>query len=199
MNKTALQMRDENIIQLEQTIATYERKAIELRNKLDSFRAVQDGNAQQIVFHLTQEVQSLKKAKEQYQRIAKFAALNGNYGAARKELDIEVHIAGIRHHMRNIVGGFDDNIILRCPGPGSTATLRGLLSFGFGLEDQVSFDEEQLQQCLSNHTPYTVIETLMEAAVCTWVLDSSFPDFAKQTGTLDLGVTYRKLLVAQGT
>lgn len=198
MNKAALRKKEEKITELEQIITSHEEKAVELRNKIDSFRAVQNGDAQQIVFHLTQEVQSLRMAKEGYLRIGKFAALKGNYGAARKEMNMELQVAGIRHHMKNIVGAFDDEITLRYPGPNPTAGLRALLSSSFKLDDQVWLEKEQFDEFLSNYTPYSFIETLMGAAVCTWVLESSFPDFAKPARSLDLGETYRKLLVAQG-
>ena len=57
--------------------------------------------------------------------------------------------------MKNILGGCNDDTTLKVPGPNLTASLRALLSFGFGLDDQTPLWKEQFESLLSNLPLYS--------------------------------------------
>ncbi|CAG8959267.1 hypothetical protein HYFRA_00012625 [Hymenoscyphus fraxineus] len=198
LHRAEIRKKDNKITKLEEKITIYEEKSADSRTKRDSFRVAENGDVHQAIYQLTQEIKSLKTSKEEYMRTRKFAALKGDYGAAYQEMNMEETIAGIRHDMKNVVGDLDDEIALRYPGAKPTAGLLALLASGFGFDDEILLTKSKFDDFVSKYSPYQVIETLMEAAVCTWVLESSFPDFGKPAGSLDIGATYRKLLVAQG-
>jgi len=50
---------------------------------------------------------------------------------------------------------------------------------------------------VSNRPPYSIIETLIDAAVCTWIFESGFPNFEQEPGGLSLFSTHREVIGAQ--
>jgi hypothetical protein len=204
IHRAALRKKDEKIMELEETIKVNEAKFDELHTQLDSFRSVQERqqegevSLELHVSNLTQEVRHLKRAKDECRNIGTFTKLAGSYEAARQEMNMETQVPRIRRLMKNILGGCDDDTTLQVPGPNLTAGLRALLSFAFWLDDQTPLRKEQFESLLSNRPPYSIIETLIEAAVCTWVFESDFPNFAQQPAVLDLFTKYRELIAAQG-
>jgi len=204
IHRAALRKKDEKIMELEETIKANEAKFDELQTQLDSFGSVQErrqeggDSLELLVSNLNQEIKHLKRAKDDCRKIGTFTKLAGSYEAARQEMNMETQVPSIRRLMKNILGGCDDDTTLKVPGPNLTAGLRALLSFGFGLDDQIPLRKEQFESLLSNRPPYSIIETLIEAAVCTWVFESDFPNFAQQPGGLDLFTKYRELIAAQG-
>jgi hypothetical protein len=199
-----LRKKDEKIIELEETIKANEAKFDELHTQLDSFGLVQErrqeggDSLELLVSNLNQEITHLKRAKDDCRNIGTFTKLTGSYEAARQEMNMETQIPRIRRLMKNILGGCNDDTTLQVPGPNLTAGLRALLSFAFWLNDQTPSRKEQFELLLSNRPPYSIIETLIEAAVCTWVFESDFPNFVQQPGVLDLFRKYRELIAAQG-
>jgi hypothetical protein len=204
IHRAALRKKDEKIMELEETIKAKEAKFDELRTQLDSFGSVQERqqeggvSLELYVFNLNQEIRDLKRAKDDCRKIGTFTKLAGSYEAAREEMNMETQVPLIRRLMKKILGGCDDDTKLQVPGPNLTAGLRALLSFAFWLDDQTPLRKEQFESLLSNRPPYSIIETLIEAAVCTWVFESDFPNFAQQPAVLDLFTKYRELIAAQG-
>jgi hypothetical protein len=204
IHRAALRKKDEKIIELEETIKANEEKFDELQTQLDSFGSVQErrqeggDSLEFLVSNLNQEIRHLKRAKDDCRTIGTFTKLVGSYEAARQEMNMETQVPSIRRLMKNILGGCDDDTTLKVPGPNLTAGLRALLSFGFRLDDQTPLRKEQFESLLSNRPPYSIIETLIEAAVCTWVFESDFPNFAQQPAVLGLFMKYRELIAAQG-
>jgi hypothetical protein len=203
-HRAALRKKDEKIMELEETINANEEEFDQLQTQLDSFRSVQErrqeggDSLEFLVSNLNQEIRHLKRAKDDYRKIGTFTKLVGSYEAARQEMRMETQVPSIRRIMKNILGGCDDDTTLKIPGPNLTAGLRALLSFGFGLDDQTPLRKEQFESLLSNRPPYSIIETLIEAAVCIWVFESGFPNFAQEPAVLDLFTKYRELIAAQG-
>jgi hypothetical protein len=204
IHRAALRQKDEKIMELEETIKANEEKSDELQTQLDSFGSVQESRQEGgdslefLVSNLNQEIRHLKRAKDDCRNIGTFTQLVGTYEAARQEMNMETQVPSIRRLMKNILGGCDDDTMLKVPRPNLTAGLRALLSFGFGLDDQTPLQKEQFESLLSNRPPYSIIETLIEAAVCTWVFESDFPNFAQQPTVLGLFTKYRELIAAQG-
>jgi hypothetical protein len=204
IHRATLRKKDEKIMELEEIIMANEAKFDELQTQLDSFGSVQErrqegGDSLELyVSNLNQEIRHLKMAKDDCRNIGTFTKLAGSYEAARQEMNMETQVPSIRRLMKNILGGCDDDTMLKFPGPNLTAGLRALLSFGFGLDDQTPLRKEQFESLLSNRPPYSIIETLIEAAVCTWVFESNFPNFAQQPAVLGLFTKYRELIAAQG-
>lgn len=204
IHRAALRKKDEKIIELEETIKANEAKFDELQTQLDSFGSVQErrqeggDSLELLVSNLNQEIRHLKRAKDDCRNIGTFTKLVGRYEAARQDMNMETQVPIIRRLMKNILGGCDDDTTLKVPGPNLTAGLRALLSFGFGLDDQTPLRKEQFESLLSNRPPYSIIETLVEAAVCTWVFESDFPNFAQQPAVLGLFTKYRELIATQG-
>lgn len=204
IHRAALQRKDETIMVLEETIQANQVKLDELQNQLDSFASVQErrqdgGNSvESLVSNLNQEIGHLKKAKDDCRNIGTFTKLAGSYEASRQEMNIETHVPHIRHLIKNILGGCDDNTKLQIPWPNLTSGLRALLFFGFRFDDQALLQKEQFESLLTSRPPYSIIETLVAAAVYTWVFESDFPNFAQQHTVLGLFDKYRELIAVQG-
>jgi hypothetical protein len=204
IHRAALRKKDEKIMELEEIMKANEAKFDELQTRLDSFESVQERREEGgdclelLVSNLNQEIRHLKRAKDDFRNIGTFTKLVGSYEAARQEMNMETQIPNIRRLMKDILGGCNDDTTLKVPGPNFTAGLRALLSFGFGLDNQAPLQKEQLESLLLNRSPYSIIETLVEAAVCTWVFESDFPNFAQQPVDLGLFTKYRELIAAQG-
>ena len=206
IHRAALRKKDEKIMELQETIDANEEKFDEFQTQLDSFGSVQEWRQEGaeslefLVSNLNQEIRHLKRAKDDSRKIGTFTKLAGSYGAAREEMHMETQVPTIRRLMKNILGGCDDDTTLKFPGPNVSPGLRALLSFGFGLvlEDQTPLGKEQFELLVSNRPPYSIIETLIEAAVCTWVFESDFPNFDQLPGSLSLFTKYRELIASQG-
>jgi hypothetical protein len=206
IHRAALRKKDEKIMELQETIDANEEKFDEFQTQLDSFGSVQEWRQEGaeslefLVSNLNQEIRHLKRAKDDSRKIGTFTKLAGSYGAAREEMHMETQVPTIRRLMKNILGGCDDDTTLKFPGLNVSPGLRALLSFGFGLvlEDQTPLGKEQFELLVSNRPPYSIIETLIEAAVCTWVFESDFPNFDHMPGSLSLFTKYRELIASQG-
>lgn len=113
---------------------------------------------------------------------------------------METQVPTIRRLMKNILGCCDDDTMLKVPGPEISPGLRALLSFGIEIEsdDQAPLGKAQFELLISNRPPYSIIESLIEAAVCTWVFESDFPNFEQEPGDLSLFTKYREIIAAQG-
>jgi predicted transport protein len=201
-----LRKKDEKIMELQETINANEEKFVEFQTQLDSFVSVQErrqegaDSLELLVSNLNQEIRHLKRAKNDSRKIGTFTKVAGSYGAAREEMHMETQVPTVRRLMKNILGGCDDDTTLKVPEPNVSAGLRALLSFGFGLglDDQTPVGKEQLELLISSRPPYSIIETLIEAAVCIWVFESDFPNFGQEPGGLSLFAKYRELIAAQG-
>jgi hypothetical protein len=194
IHRAELRKKEEKILELQETIDANKERFDEFQTQLDSFGSVQD------VSNLYKEIAHLKRAKDDSRKIGTFTKLEGSYGAAREEMHMETQVPTIRRLMKNILGCCDDDTTLKVPGPEVSLGLRLLLSFGFGfgLDDQTPFGNEHFKLLVSNRPPYSIIETLVEAAVCIWVFESSFPDFDQGPVALNLLTKYRDLIAAQG-
>ncbi|KAF4626499.1 hypothetical protein G7Y89_g11662 [Cudoniella acicularis] len=205
IHRAILRKKEEKILELQETINANEEQFQEFQTQLDSFGSVQErrqegGDSLELfVSNLNQEIRHLKTAKDDCRKIGTFTKLAGSYDIAREEMHIETRVPIIRRLMKNILGGCDDDTMLKFPGPNISAGLRALLSFRFrlGLDGKTPLGREQFESLVSNRPPYSVIETLIEAAVCTWVFESGFPNFEREPGSLSLFTKYRELIAAQ--
>ncbi|TGO56251.1 hypothetical protein BCON_0080g00080 [Botryotinia convoluta] len=203
IHRAALRKKDEKILELQEAVNAKEDKLNILQTKLDSYRLVeerqQEGNdsIRLLVSNLHQEIEHLKAAKDSCRRIGTFTKLAGRHTQSRNEMQIERKIPIMRRLMKNILGGCDDDATLKIPDSDVSAGLSALFSFGFGLTDQTRISKEQVAALISNRPPYSVIETLVEAAVCTWVFESTFPNFDQNPKSLSLLATYRNIIATQ--
>ncbi|KAF5871500.1 uncharacterized protein Bfra_008018 [Botrytis fragariae] len=202
-HRATLRKKDEKILELQEEVNAKEDKLNVLQTKLDSYRLVeerhQEGNdsIRLLVSNLHQEIEHLKAAKDSCRRIGTFTKLAGRHTQSREEMQIERKIPIMRRLTKNILGGCDDDATLKIPDSNVSAGLSALFSFGFGLADQTCISKEQVIALISNRPPYSVIETLVEAAVCTWVFESSFPNFDQNPKSLSLLTTYRNIIATQ--
>ncbi len=207
IHRASLRKKEDRILKLQETIDASIDREDRLRAQLESFGLVQErreeggDSLELLVSNLNQEIRDLKQAKDDCRKIGTFTKLAGRYTAAREEMKMETRIPQIRRLMRKILGGCDDDAALRFPGSDISAGLRLLLSFGFGLnlDAQVPVREEQLEFLVLGRPPYSIIETLINAAVCTWVFESNFPSSDHETGNLSLFSKYRELIASQGS
>ncbi|TGO25011.1 hypothetical protein BPAE_0089g00150 [Botrytis paeoniae] len=203
IHRAALRRKDEKILELQEEVNVKEDKLNVLQTKLDSYRLVEERQQQGndsirlLVSNLHQEIEHLKSAKDSCRRIGTFTKLAGRYTQSRNEMQIERKIPVMRRLMKNILGGCDDDATLKIPDSDVSAGLSALFSFGFGLADQTRISKEQVAALISNRPPYSVIETLVEAAVCTWVFESTFPNFDQNPKSLSLLTTYRNIIATQ--
>ncbi|TGO68804.1 hypothetical protein BELL_0807g00020 [Botrytis elliptica] len=128
-----------------------------------------------------------------------FTKVAGRHTQSRNEMQIERKIPIMRRLMKNILGGWDDDATLKIPDSEVPVDLSALFSFGFGLADQTRISKEQAAALISNRPPYSVIETLVEAAVCTWVFESTFPNFEQSPKSLSLLATYKNIIATQAS
>lgn len=206
IHRAALRKKEEEIMELQETLNANKEKFVEFQTQLDSFELVQESRQEGgdylklLVSNLNQEIRHLKRAKDDCRKIGTFTKLAGSFNAAREEMHMETKVPTIRRLMKNILGGCDDDTTLKIPGPNVSIGLRTLLSFGFGFEfdDQTPLGKEQFELLVSNRPPYSIVETLIEAAVCTWVFESGFPNFEQEPGDLSLFTKHRELIAAQG-
>ncbi|KAM3149919.1 hypothetical protein ABEW05_009780 [Botrytis cinerea] len=201
--RAALRKKDEKILKLQETIDAKDEKFNALQTKLDSYRLVeerqQEGNdsIRLLVSNLHQEIEHLKAAKDNCRRIGTFTKLAGRHTQSRNDMQIEKKILIMRRLMKNILGDYDDDAILKIPDSDISVDLSALFSFGFGLADHTRVSKEQIAALTSNRPPYSIIETLLEAAVCTWVFESHFPNFDQNPKSLSLLTTYRDIIATQ--
>jgi hypothetical protein len=206
IHRAALQKKVEKIIELQEALSANEEKFVDFQTQLDSFGSVQErqqegeDSLKLLVSNLNQEIRHLKRAKDDCRKIGTFTKLAGRFDAAREEMHMETHVPTIRRLMKNILGGCEDDTTLKIPNLNISVGLRALLSFGFGfeLDDQTLLGKEQFELLVSNRPPYSIIESLIGAAVCTWVFESSFPSFEQGSGDLSLLSKYREIIATQG-
>jgi hypothetical protein len=204
IHTAALQKKDEEITKLKAIVVTYEGEVDDLKNELKTFRIVQETRQEggdSFLHHMSDlynQIRDQRIAIDFYLKNGTFTKLAGKYKIGRQEMDMETQVPNIRQTMKKILGGCDDDMILRFPGTNLTAGLLGLLSFGLGLNIQEPFRKEQFESVILSRTPYSVIETLIGAAVCTWVLEYDFPKFTQSLAASGLLAKYRELITAKG-
>lgn len=204
IHKASLRKKEVEIIGLKETIRANKEKFKEFEIQLDSFESVQEMRQEGeeplevLVSNLNQEVRHLKSANDECRKIGTFAKLAGRYNAARGEMHMNTQISIIRSCMKSILGNYKDDASLNVPSFKVSNGLNKLLSFAFCLNYQTTLGKKQFEMLISNRPPSSVIENLVEAAVCTWVFESEFPYFQQACGDLSLLTKYRELIVAQG-